>query len=79
MLARRARATRRIPDRGRVAAEPVPALASDLVRQRVLDDSGGTSTRGRWSTIWLTCATTMPPRNAAASTIVGVSSVFGPV
>jgi hypothetical protein len=25
------------------------------------------------------CATTTPPRKAAASTIIGVSSVFGPV
>ena len=42
----------------------------------------GMSTRGRSfgsSTISLTCAITMPSRNAAASTSAGVSSVLGPV
>ena len=37
------------------------------------------STRGSSSTISFTCTITMPCRNAAASTMVGVSSVFGPV
>ncbi len=44
--------------------------------------SPGMSTRGSArpaSTISLTCAITMPPENAVASTIAGVSSVFGPV
>jgi hypothetical protein len=44
-----------------------------------LTQSAGTSTRGRVSTISLTWAMTMPPPKAVASTITGVSSVFGPV
>ena len=39
----------------------------------------GISTRGSSSTISLTWTITMPCRNAAASAMVGVSSVFGPV
>ncbi len=39
----------------------------------------GMSTRGSLSTISLTWAMTMPLLNAVASTIAGVSSVFGPV
>ena len=37
------------------------------------------STRGSLSTISLTCTTTTPSWKAVASTMVGVSSVFGPV
>ncbi len=39
----------------------------------------GTSTRGTRSTRSFTWATTIPSRNAVASTMAGVSSVFGPV
>ena len=39
----------------------------------------GISTRGSSSTISLTCTTTTPSWKAVASTMVGVSSVFGPV
>jgi len=45
--------------------------------------SAGMSTRGSVvvlpSTLSLTCAMTMPPEKAVASTMAGVSSVFGPV
>ena len=41
--------------------------------------SAGMSTRGSVSTTSLTCAITMPRRKAVASTMAGVSSVFGPV
>ncbi|EWS55852.1 hypothetical protein X551_01299 [Methylibium sp. T29] len=48
-----------------------------------LTQSAGTSTRGSVvvlpSTSSLTCAITMPPENAVASTMAGVSSVLGPV
>ena len=54
----------------------------DLERPVGLDDevhNTGDVTRGTLSTISLTWAMTMPDRNAVASAIVGVSSVFGPV
>ena len=35
--------------------------------------------RGKTAMIWFTWAMTMPFLNAVASTMVGVSSVFGPV
>ncbi len=48
-----------------------------------LTQSAGMSMRGSVvvlpSTISLTCAITMPPEKAVASTMAGVSSVLGPV
>ena len=41
--------------------------------------SPGISTRGSASMISFTCAMTIPALNAVASTMTGVSSVFGPV
>ena len=55
----------------------------DEVRRRApttkSTQSPGMSTRGSASTSSFTWAMTMPSRNAVASTMAGVSSVFGPV
>ena len=64
---------RRIARKQRLYVKGVGASTTKSTR------SPGISTRGTRSTTLLTCATTMPLLKWVASTMVGVSSVFGPV